>query len=365
MLLPFLRKDTKIRVGLDGGDYPLGLPVKNGIQRLVASTWGQGVNNPTDSLKIFYYYFGRNHSAKQVITDIQQILLPKKLFSSFFLPFRMYWDKIRIYVGFSGVLPPFVRLFRIKSIICIHDFAFMKYPAYFQNAIKMKWQTEYALYGADKIVVFSDYIKNDIYSKYPTIPKDKIVRIYPGSDHLKLKRISKSIKSPFFIYVGVIKPMKNIEKLLELFDSYIKLSHDSLSKLVLLGSHEPIFFEQLTKTELFSKLKHRLLFKSNLEDTQLVEYYRSARAVLNTSHDEGFCYPVAEALRIGARVIVNDLPLYNEFQKYYPAITIAKDEDQFLAAMGRDEKPSNPIGAVPFTWSTFRDSMLRVISDCI
>lgn len=365
MLLSFLRKDTKIRIGVDGGDYCLGTPVKNGIQRLVASTFGQYPSHPQHKERIYYYYFGGAQSTKRKSAGIEQILLPTKLFSSVFLPLRTFWDHIRIYVGFSGVLPPFTRMLRIKSIICIHDLAFIKYPTYYRDPQKMKWQTEYALYGADKIVVFSDYVKNEIYAKYPNILKGKIVRIYPGSDHLKLKQVSKSIRFPFFLYVGVIKPMKNIEKLLTLFDSYVKRSNDSQSKLVLIGNHEPIYFEQLKKTELFIKLKGRLLFKSNLEDTQLVEYYKSARAVLNTSRDEGFCYPVAEALRIGTRVIVNDLPLYFEFQKYYPAITIAKNDDQFLAAMSRAEKPLRPEGDVPFKWSTFKNDLLQVINGLI
>ena len=56
---------------------------------------------------------------------------------------------------------------------------------------RMRWQTEYALYGVDRIIVFSNYIRNQISSRFPKILQSKIIRIYPGADHLgKLKTIN-------------------------------------------------------------------------------------------------------------------------------------------------------------------------------
>jgi len=350
-------------IGMDGGDfYPKG-DVKSGIQRLVKSFLNSLITQKKRRKKWFYYFFNSRQKLDPSNTLIYKAL-PKRLFSSLFLPIHMVIDRAHIYLGFSGILPHLVRVFGRKSIIFIHDFGFYTHPEYYRDPEKMKWQTEYALYGADRIIVFSDYIKNQIFTRFPKISKDKIIRIYPGADHIiKLKTIS-LMRNKFFLYVGVIKAAKNIELLLQYFSGYLNQSEDKNVRLVLIGSKEEKYDIKIRQSSIYKEIQGNLIFLDNVSDKELTHYYLNCQALLNVSHEEGFCYPVIEALHLGRRVIVNDIPLYREFKPFFQHLHIEKDKKSFINSMKLASKqftPSIKTIKSPFAWNAFARELLQVI----
>lgn len=359
-------KQRIIRIGIDGGDFNLTDSYKSGIQRLVGS-FAKSINFiSTPNLQWFYYYFGSksNHFESDKIKTKK---LNTKLFSSLFLPFTILFDRINIYMGFSGILPPFLRFFSKKSIIFIHDFGFYKNPPLYQDSIRMKWQSEYAIYGADKVIVFSDHIKKQLFEYYPKIKHEKVIRIYPGVDHLP--KIEASVKKEtYFLYVGVIKPVKNIEVLLSIFDEFIKKTKKESIKLILIGSKEQKYFQSLLTNKFYINNKKRIEFLENISDKELVFYYQNSLALLNYSLEEGFCYPVLEGLYERANVIVNNIPLYEEFAFYFNNLYISKNKNDFIEQMIRvsDEKKV-PVRKInhPFYWNKFTEEVLKVIYQTI
>ncbi|MBI4974188.1 glycosyltransferase [Candidatus Roizmanbacteria bacterium] len=358
-------KQNITTIGIDGGDFYPKDEVKSGIQRLVKSFLNSLLARKRLQSRWFYYFFNE----KKEVTTLKPIIaknIPKRFFSSLFLPLHMLLDRNRVYLGFSGILPHLVRLFGRKSIVFIHDLGFYHNPQYYQDPSRMIWQTEYALYGANRIIVFSDYIKDQIYARFPKIPEGKIVRIYPGADHLIKPKKLPMIKEKFFLYVGVIKAAKNIELLLQYFSEFLSQSTDRNVKLILIGAREDKYYQRICLSSAYKKIHDNLIFTDKVSDQELVGYYLNCLALLNVSHEEGFCYPVIEALHLGRQVIVNDIPLYREFKPFFQSLHIEKEGISFVNSMQCVVKQAvHPIKIIksPFTWSKFAGELLQVVDE--
>lgn len=350
-----------VRIAIDGGDFFPTCHVKSGITRILAS-YVKGLPGKS-ALQYRYYYFGASGGKAGVNTKV----LPARLFSAVFLPLAMLRDRIRVFLGFSGVLPGLVRTLGMKSLVFVYDLGFYKHPELYGDPSRMKWQTEYALYGADRIIVCSDYIKKQIRERFPSVPEKKIIRIYPGADHLPAPSGKPPVDGAYFLYVGVIKPGKNIELLLSRFFDYVSLHPGDRVRLVLAGAKQSAYFEKIKGTALFRKLEDRLVFLEDIEDRDLAALYRGSLAVLNLSHEEGFCFPAAEALALGKTVIVNDIPLYREFAPYFPGLVIEGEGKRYVQAMEKaalDKKPA-AVKAHPFTWAGFRREVERAAKEVV
>jgi len=352
-----------IKIGIDGGDnYPKST-IKSGISRLVSSFVCSIPEKYSSKLRIYYYYFAKKNidSPNKIVHDVN---LPRRFFSLFFVPLRCFWDRVDVYMGFSGIVPSFIRLFR-KTIVFIHDFGFYDYPAYYKDSKKLVWQTNYAIYAANKIVVFSRSIQRQLLERFPKIAPQKVILIYPGVNHLKKREVMsvKNLPRSFFLYVGVIKKIKNVEKLLSLFSLYLIKAKKGDVKLILIGNKEKTYWDYLSHLPVFAKVKQNVIFLENISDEQLYWYYKNCIALLNTSYVEGFCYPVVEALSIGKKVITNNLSLYSEFKPYFKGLHVTVSDKEFLVEM-LDEPKKNvtfPIKNHPFYWNTFTTQLLTVV----
>jgi glycosyltransferase involved in cell wall biosynthesis len=355
---------NSIRIGIDGGDFHPDEEVRSGISRLLKSFVHHIPERVMKRTDWRYYHFGsaRRNKGQRGIPRV--VRLPARFFSSLFLPLRMYLDKRSVYLGFSGVLPGLVRLLRMKSIVCIHDLAFYDHPDAYRDPGRMKWQTEYAVYGADRIVVFSDHIRSRVIERFPDVKPDKIVRIYPGCDHLGSSRAGRPEQHPYFLYVGVIKPAKNIGILMHRFHRFLRSGGNPKTRLVLIGSAETEYLAKLRETAVFKAVAGNLVFLREAKDRELASWLEHATALLNVSKEEGFCYPVAEALHAGRRVIVNGLPVYREFSRAYGTVSVCPDEASFVDAMikaASDKAKGVPPRRDLSTWSAFSENMIEVI----
>ncbi|MDO8497734.1 MAG: glycosyltransferase [bacterium] len=347
----------KVIIGADGGDYVPGDEVKNGIQRLVSSFIYEYSKQSKKSL-LYYFYFGRNVEYK----GVQAVSLPKPLFGSSFMPVNVIEKKCDIFLGFSGYIPSLLNASHCKKILFIHDFAFLKYPEAYRNQKRLAAQTISSLQRADLIIVFSDYIQKEVCEKLPEIDQSRIKRIYAGGDHLLRYERKDSFKGNYFLYVGIIKPIKQIEYIFELFASYKEKTKDSEKELILIGKKEKKYMKELEKNPHYVAYKKSIRWVDHVSDTELATYYEGATAVLNVSKDEGFCYPVIEALTMGAQVLVNDLPLYHEYAAYFPNLYIGNSEQLIKKMM---KPPPHSISASStydiFTWKSFTEELLEVI----
>jgi glycosyltransferase involved in cell wall biosynthesis len=332
-----------IKIGIDGGDFLPGSTVNSGIKRVVNSFIHECKKLKKQFL-IDYYYFGNSF-----------------LFSSFFLPINVIRSNDDVFLGFSGNIPALLKWTKVKKILFIYDFGFYKYPHLYKNSPRLIANTNSSVRIADKIIVFSDYVKQELVKRFPYLNKNQVVRIYAGINHLRdsiTNNKSLITHNNYFLYVGVIKPTKNIELLIRCFNDFIDKTHDKKHQLILIGKKGDYHPGKI-------KYSNRVVFLENLTDEELVSYYQNAKAVLNFSYDEGFCFPVLEGLSFGKPVIVNNLPLYSEFLKYFPNLIITETYSQVVDSMINCLKQKNinlTIKINPlFAWRHFTAQLLKVI----
>lgn len=354
-------------IAIDGGNYVTGQPVKSGINRLVNSF----INNIPDegNTVINYYYFGATAMPSSPHQHLHK--LPQKFFGTISLPFYTLKDRNTAFIAFSGYIPKPLQLFPIKKIGIVHDLGFFKYPELYRNPYRLQQDMKELIKTSSVLVVFSDYVAEDVrkYFANTTVP---VHRIYAGVDHIFTPSVlKKALQEPeskkYFLYVGVLKPIKNIEYLLERYAAFRNKKNSDHTQLILIGEKESSYFEQLQMNMSYQKYKKDISFIERVTDEELTRYYLGATAVINVSREEGFCYPVLEAAALEKTVIVNNLPLYKEYTPYFDSIHIANSRQAVVAALEHAAKSKVTIPTLKkhlpqeFTWANFTHKLLALI----
>lgn len=237
--------------------------------------------------------------------------LRRDLWEQFYLPWKLYKNKVDIYHGPCHSLPIFAK---IKMIITIHDMMSFK-GEYFkpissnrvQNLIKISAKR------AQKIITVSKKSKMDII-RILKIPEDKIKVIYNGvdseykqiNDKSRLDSIKEKygINRKFIQYIGSLKANKNIPRLIE---AYSRLPESILRKyaLVITGG------KGWKSDEIFSKVKqlnleNNIIFTGFVDDSELPLLLNAATLLVFPSLYEGFGIPPLEAMACGVPVIASN-----------------------------------------------------------
>ena len=145
-----------------------------------------------------------------------------------------------------------------------------------------------------------------------------------GSSIRKKLGIENNEKLLFFI--GRISPHKNIHTLLEIFNEVNKEMPNT--KLLIAG--KPTFKSYYS--ELKQKAGKNVIFKENIKDEELPNYYAACDLYVTASLWEGFNLPIAEAQACGKKVVAFDVCSHPEVVKN--GILVKKDDiDGFTDAI--------------------------------
>ncbi len=254
----------------------------------------------------------------QNFQEFKQIVLPTidwlpgyATFRLFFLiPFVCRWLKVDA-VFEPAHFGPFNLPKRIKRITAIHDLTPILFPKLhtFNGWFLHKLFLPRIMRKADLIIASSSNTKNDVEKTYP-ISIGKIKTILLGvSDNFQPKMnpdvLTKyAIQQPFFLSVGTIEPRKNLNLLLDAFETFKNLKDDSDNhQLVFIGKKgwkNEDFFKKLEKHPYKSAIK--ILGYVPFEELPI--FYTMCFAFIYPSLYEGFGLPVAEALSCNARCFV-------------------------------------------------------------
>lgn len=252
---------------------------------------------PIDSK--FLKNFGRRVENKVIVPSIGWMKI--------WLPLELKRNPVDVFLGLSQSLP---RLpYKTKGIVFIHDLTFEKYPKWFENSYsKMSANTKVAVKEADRIVSVSKSTKNDLLKQFPNLNKNIIKVIYEGFDsRFKNKSLqnSKKIKekfeidNPFFLFVGTLKPSKNIPNIIRAFYKFIKSGYDY--QLVICGSNYWMDSE-INNLDLENKVK----LLGFVSDDVLVYLYSNAELFVSPSFNEGFGLTYLEAAQFNLPIIASN-----------------------------------------------------------
>ncbi len=207
--------------------------------------------------------------------------------------------------------------FNDNFVVTIHDLLLLHYPSRRASTLSpiLYWLKnkiflmvlKHAVNSAKKIITVSESTKKDIKDTLK-IKAEKIVTILlsplPIKDFVDIDLNKKySITQPYWLYVGVAYPHKNLETLLTAWEIFCD-KYDKNYQLVLAGKNN-YFYERLKKIIKEKNIKNVIL-TDFVDDATLANLYKKATLYVFPSLYEGFGLPPLEAMQYNLPVISSD-----------------------------------------------------------
>ena len=209
----------------------------------------------------------------------------------------------------GAILP---RLGRIPTVTTCHDLSLIdRFDGYKRGPMKYYERRALlaALAGAAHVVTLSQTVADTLQRRFG-IAAERVTAIAPPlpdfTDAGDARLPSGLEPGRFLLFVGVIEPRKNLRRLLE---AHRSVWSDLRMPLVLIG---PYGWRQRELLRAIAGSAGRVRWLGAVDEATLAAAYRSAAAVVQYSLDEGFDYPAAEALSLGAPLVLSDIPVHRE-----------------------------------------------------
>jgi glycosyltransferase involved in cell wall biosynthesis len=206
---------------------------------------------------------------------------------------------------------------RCRAVVTIHDCIHLMFPQYLPGRLAhvyaraSMWS---ATKKADRILTVSEASKHDILRFFDISP-EKVNVIYnaiderflgpPDAERMALVRQRFQLDHPFVLYVGNIKPHKNLERLMDAFARVRAAGLDDL-RLVIIGD-ELSKYPPLRRAVRHHRLEKYVRFFGFQPYDTLAAFYRLARVFAFPSLYEGFGLPPLEAMACGTPVVTSNV----------------------------------------------------------
>ncbi len=266
-----------------------------------------------------YVIFGSAHLPEQMRLKAQNTSLEMVrvnpdnaislgMYQQFLLPLKLMFKGITV---FYAPLPSVPILYPGKKVITIHDCAYDRFAEYKSTLSRLYIKSMYLAgkYFCDAIVTDSNFAKQELVSLYHIKP-GRITVIYPGIPELPQPgeafiaetRMRFNITGPYFFYVGITRPRKNIPGLLKAFKRFAQ-NHTEV-QLVLAGRIDTSFADVAQEISSLG-LEKSVIQTGFVSDEQKAALYKGALALVFPSFYEGFGIPVVEAQSLGTPVLTS------------------------------------------------------------
>jgi len=230
-------------------------------------------------------------------------------------------------------------------IVTIHDLLLWQFPTrkastlapicyWLKNKI-FRLTIKKSAQKAKKIITVSEFSAQDII-KNLHVPKEKISVIYlsplppiKNSEPPFSLREKYNIHKPYWLYVGVAYPHKNLETLIDAWKIFSEKNNDEY-QLVLVGK-ENYFYHQL-RTYIKKNNVHNVILTGFVPDTELGELYKNATLYVFPSLYEGFGLPPLEAMQYDLPVISSNSSCLPEILKDAALYFNAKNTQDIIGA---------------------------------
>lgn len=178
----------------------------------------------------------------------------------------------------------------------------------FENLIWYKAKVFIKSHTALNIVTVSEFSKTEI-CKDTKFDSNNVKVIGNGWEHVKdiveydEEMDSRIIKDKYFFFIGNLHPHKNLKWI---FDE-AELMQDEY--FVIAGKLP------YSITETLRQKRNNIIFLGHISDEYMKYLIMNCKALLYPSYIEGFGIPPMEALALGRRAIVSDIPVMHEIYK--------------------------------------------------
>ena len=265
----------------------------------------------------------------------------------YYRTFGLTHDMIKSKVD-CGIFPNYFisNNFYKPSAIVIHDLSFITHPQFYSKKFiaYYKYLLKKTLKRNPLILAVSEHTKENIY-RHLNIKKENIFllqaysKIIKTSDHNKEK--SHAV-TPFFLYVGHIEPRKNLLFLVENFlmwKNEIKID----IKLKLVGE---IWIKSKKIDHLLKKYYRHpdIDFEGYVSEDELNIYYQNAMGFVHTSLEEGFGFPILEAMNYGLPVLCSNNHAAKEISSPFSILIDPSNNENFIKGLSNlyEKNINNP-----------------------
>ncbi len=220
-------------------------------------------------------------------------------------PFDAFAGEADVYHFPNFVLPP---LRRGKSVVTIHDMAFMAYPDYAEtkNVEYLNAHIKDTVTRADAIITVSQFSADEI-CRYLSVADDRVFPIHHGISDTFMRPDAETTASvlrncgldrPYLLTVGTVEPRKNLPFLVDVYERLEDFDGD----LVIAGGRgwkcDPIM-ERIEGSSRASTIR----CLGYTDDAKLPALYAGAEAFVLTSFYEGFGFPPVESMACRTPVV--------------------------------------------------------------
>ena len=205
----------------------------------------------------------------------------------------------------------------VPTVVTIHDCIHLRFPEYLPS--RMAWRYARFMLGhavRRSAIVFtvSEASRRDILGFFPeadpervqVVPNaiDPILLEDPGQDETDRIRERYQIRGRFLLFAGLIKPHKNLERLIAAFGQLKRRPGFGDLKLFIIGD-EIARYGALRRSVEAAGVRQDVRFFGFVPDRTLATLYRLASVFAFPSLYEGFGLPALEAMACGTPVVTS------------------------------------------------------------
>jgi len=306
-----------------------------------------------------------------------KIFGPQKLWTRFALPLKLFTQKEKLDLFFSP--SHYSPLFSPCSTIpTIHDIGYLQFQNQFtkKDFYQLKNWTIQSIKKAKHIITVSQFSKDEIIKTYQISPQ-KISIAYNGVDNSPLinSKIQQKILSSYslkaknyFLYLGTLKPNKNIPFLIKSYSLLLKTKSYSLPAKLVIAGKKGWLFDEIFATVKQEGIKDYVVFTDFVTEEQKWTLYKNAIASVLPSTYEGFGIPAIESMKVGTPVIVSNIPPFKEVVQNNGLFINPQNESDLCQKMIEILNPDTQkkysklgqIQADKFTWDSTAKSIISV-----
>jgi glycosyltransferase involved in cell wall biosynthesis len=233
-----------------------------------------------------------------------------KLWYDFRVPSLLKKNKADVFVSCDGFCSLTTQL---PQCLIVPELSFLHHPDFFKQShlLFYKKNTEKFLKKANTVAVVSEFLKKDLLDHYNLSPEkiDVVFSSVKENFHSFTEEEKTETKNKYtegkeyFVYTGMIHPLKNLMNLLKAFSVFKKRQQTNMKLLLTgrLGRKYDSFLKSLGTY----KYRSDVVMTGYLPEEELVKITGAAYGMVYPSLWEGFAVPVLEAMQCDVPVITS------------------------------------------------------------